>query len=76
MVVNAHGALIAVGVSVARGQKLVLTHHSTGEEQQCQVVHIGQEYHGKTEVAVEFLHPAPHFWHISFPPRDWKQVKT
>jgi hypothetical protein len=35
------------------------------------VVRTNPDADGKTEVAVEFLRPAPEFWRIAFPPDDW-----
>jgi hypothetical protein len=35
------------------------------------VVDAGSKSDGKTEVGIEFLEPAPRFWHIAFPPEDW-----
>ena len=71
LVVNAHGALIALAGKVKRGQKLRLTNVSTQAEELCRVVHLGGATDGKIQVGVEFLNPAPDFWHIAFPPADW-----
>jgi hypothetical protein len=72
LVVNAHGALIALTVEVQPGQELVLKNRVTGEQQECRVVHVGHKQVDKAEVGIAFAHPAPHFWHIDFPPDDWK----
>jgi hypothetical protein len=72
LVVNAPGALIAMFLRVLRGQRLELGNLISGKEQSCCVVYIGGRKSNKTEVGVEFLEPAPHFWNISFPPADWK----
>jgi hypothetical protein len=72
LVVNAHGALIALAVKVQPGQGLVLKNRVSGEQQECSVVHVGEEQADKAEVGIAFAHPAPHFWHIDFPPGDWK----
>jgi hypothetical protein len=29
----------------------------------------------QNEVAIEFTEPAPRFWHIDFPPDDWKLIQ-
>ena len=74
MVVNAHGALIALAMGVQPGQTLVLRNCITGEEQQCSVVHVGQKKADRSEVGIAFARPAPHFWQIDFPPADWKPL--
>jgi hypothetical protein len=71
LVVNAHGALVALAGKVKRGQKLKLTNVSTHAEELCRVVYLGGATDGKIQVGVEFLKPAPDFWHIAFPPEDW-----
>ena len=75
LVVNAHGALVALGAKVKKGQKLRLTNVSTRAEELCQVVYLGTVTEGKTQVGVEFLKPSPDFWHIAFPPEDWVTPK-
>jgi hypothetical protein len=69
-VVNAHGALLQLSLNVKVGQRLIIRHPETQEEQFVRVVRTGQS-EGKTEVAIEFLRPAPKFWRIAFPPEDW-----
>lgn len=72
VVVNAHGALLPLARQVQRGQKLKLTNRTTNEEQECIVAYLGIARGGKTEVGLEFTHPAPGFWRIDFPPADWR----
>lgn len=71
LVVNAHGALIHLSLGVKEGQRLIIRHAETGEEQFVRVVRTGTAQDGKTEVGIEFLRPAPNFWKIAFPPEDW-----
>ena len=71
LVVNLHGALIALSGKVTKGQKLRLTNRATKAEQECRVATLGPISGGKAQVGVEFLKPSPDFWHISFPPEDW-----
>jgi hypothetical protein len=71
LVVNAHGALIALSRKVAAGQELVLKNARSQEERPCKVVYLGHLKSGKIQVGVQFLQPAPRFWHIDFPPKDW-----
>jgi hypothetical protein len=72
LVLNAHGALIALGGKVEKGQTLRLINHATNEEQLCIVMYIGPETAGKAQVGLEFKNPSPDFWRITFPPENWK----
>ena len=73
LVVSAHGALISLAAKVAADQTLLLKHAFSGEEQECRVVFTQKKLTGPTEVGIEFRQPAPGFWHIAFPPVDWRQ---
>jgi PilZ domain len=74
LVVNAHGALITLAAKVSQGQQLELKSVSNPEPQTCKVVYIGPTVQGQTQVGVEFTKPAPHFWHVAFPPENWTPV--
>src|SRR5215471_14035271 len=71
LVVNAHGALLALAMISHSGETLTLKHLLTSEERQVRVVRIEEKRSPPKEVAVEFITPAPNFWHIAFPPEDW-----
>lgn len=71
LVVNAHGALIALAGRVEKGQILHLTSRTMHEGQQCRVTYVGPATGGKAQVGVEFTKPSPDFWRIAFPPEDW-----
>ena len=71
LVVNAHGALVALKGMVAPRQRLFLQNTSSGEEQECRVVSVNKDMTGPPTVAVEFTKPAPSFWRVAFPPSDW-----
>jgi hypothetical protein len=71
LVVNAHGALVALKGMVAPKQRLFLQNTTSGEEQECRVVSVNKELPGPPTVAVEFTTPAPSFWRVAFPPADW-----
>jgi hypothetical protein len=71
LIVNAHGALIALGAKVKNGQTLWIKNQSTHEEQACKVVFLGQPSEVKTQVGIEFTARCPGFWRIAFPPEDW-----
>lgn len=70
--ISAHGGLIVLGASVARGQKLNLANLQTKEETQASVTGLGASYGGLAEVAFEFSHPAPKFWDLNPMPNEWK----
>jgi hypothetical protein len=71
LVVNAHGALIYLDLPVHVGQVVILQCSDTSEEQSCRVSYVNPVSGGKTEVGLEFVKPAPHFWRVAFPPEDW-----
>jgi len=71
VVVSAHGGLIYLDLPVTLGQVIVVKNPETGEEQACRVAFRNKNADGKTEVGLEFVQPAPHFWRVSFPPSDW-----
>jgi hypothetical protein len=37
---------------------------------------VGASLMGKTQVAVEFIKPAPDFWGVETPPKNWKMGQT
>src|SRR5258707_15836826 len=69
--VNAHGAMILLGLKVSIGQLLTLRNSKTGEEIACQVVYVSPHESEKRQLGVDFMNPCPRFWRISFPPPDW-----
>ena len=74
MVVNAHGALISLAANVLQQQTLRIKTGTHREEQTCRVIHAGPLADGVRQIGIEFEQPAPHFWHIAFPPEDWTPV--
>jgi hypothetical protein len=71
-VVNAHGALIYLKLKVVAGQHIAIKNLATDEEHVGRVVRTSSVDAEKSEVALEFMTPAPKFWRISFPPADWE----
>ena len=72
LVISAHGALVTLTDLVTPRQKLQVQNPDSGEHLECRVVTVKKELIGPPTVAVEFNRPAPSFWHIAFPPADWK----
>jgi len=71
LAINAHGALILMEARVISGNKVLMQHKRTQEEQECKVVFLGPVRSGKSEVGLEFCQPRPSFWRVAFPPEDW-----
>ncbi len=71
LVVNAHGALMALAEKVTPKQRLLMQNIDSGEQKECRVVYVKKELAGPTTVAVEFTRPEPSFWRIAYPPDDW-----
>jgi hypothetical protein len=71
LIVNAHGALMRLALTVEMGQLLRIKNAKTLEELVCRVVHLGPDLPGKREVGIEFEDASPRFWRIAFPPSDW-----
>jgi hypothetical protein len=72
LVISVHGALISLVSKIAADQRFILKHGLSGELQECRVVFTRKAI-GPTEVGIEFQRPSSNFWHIAFPPADWKQ---
>lgn len=72
LVVNAHGALLMLAMKVHPGEILTVENGVGRERTQVRVLRLGKKVESKSEVAIEFSSPAPRFWHIDFPPADWK----
>jgi hypothetical protein len=68
VMVNKHGAMIALSRDVHTGQKLLVINKTTKESKECRVADIGPTHGEKRWVGVEFTQPAPEFWGICFPP--------
>ncbi len=67
LVVNRHGALIGLTAKVEKGDTIVMKNCVTQEKQVCKVMYLGRMVEGKNQVGVEFVEPAPDFWHVAFP---------
>jgi hypothetical protein len=72
-VVNAHGGLMKLKMTLQAGQPITLINEKTKAQQGCRVVRVETSEAGMSAVAFEFDQPAPHFWPITFPPADWSQ---
>ncbi|HKF53609.1 MAG TPA: hypothetical protein VKB26_14940 [Candidatus Acidoferrales bacterium] len=70
--VNVHGALLLCPENFLPGQRFILEHGMSRERIGCRVTRKPQSGTGGFQVPVEFDQAAPGFWHITFPPIDWK----
>jgi len=71
LVVNAHGALIALATPVVAGQQILVANKATRASIECRIVYLGNAQGGKTQMGIEFVKPSSTFWQIDFPPDDW-----
>jgi hypothetical protein len=71
LVVNAHGGLMKLKAELLVGQPFILVNPQSGIEQSCRVVRVDQPTADYFAVAFEFDLPAPKFWPVTFPPKDW-----
>lgn len=66
---NAHGALLALRTNVSLGLRLVLSNPQNWDEREARVSRLGMLDGQRTQVAIEFVHPAPEFWPAGAPPK-------
>jgi hypothetical protein len=64
IIVNAHGALILLAAPVTVQQIVRVENCNSKEELLCRVACLGSSFMGKTQVAIEFIMPAPKFWQV------------
>lgn len=74
LVVSAHGALFPLTDMVVPLQRLLVQNPNSGQHLECRVISVLKGPIGPPKVAVEFIRPAPTFWHLAFPPTDWKST--
>ncbi len=72
--VNDHGATVVCSRSLAADTKLQIQNDRTRQRVPCRVTRNPRETPEGYVIPVEFETPAPGFWHISFPPTDWKSL--
>jgi hypothetical protein len=70
--VNDHGALLLSPENFLQDDRFVLEHGHSRQRMGCRVTRKPEAIQGGFQVAVEFDQPALGFWHIAFPPTDWK----
>jgi hypothetical protein len=70
--VNHNGAMIILKQSLPTETRLVLEHAGTKERVPCKVIRSAQSMPEGFHTPIEFETPSPNFWHIAFPPADWR----
>jgi hypothetical protein len=70
--VNDHGAMVLCKRTVGVGATIELQNDRTQQKQTCRVVRAPAQSQQSFLIPLEFVSSAPGFWHISFPPADWK----
>jgi hypothetical protein len=70
--VNHNGALLVLNQSLPINTHLVLEHATTKDRIPCKVIRSAQSMPEGFHTPVEFDTPSPNFWHIAFPPPDWR----
>lgn len=75
LVVNAHGALIALTTRLAPNQQVMISNPASQVTLLGRVIHTGTTQGGKMQLGLEFAKPAPSFWQIDFPPEDWLSIE-
>ncbi len=73
--VNDHGAMLLCSRTLSAETRLELQQDRTRQKLACRVTRTPRESPEGYLVPVEFETPAPGFWHISFPPADWKPLE-
>jgi hypothetical protein len=71
LVVNEHGAMIALAGKVEVGETLRLFNPGTNLEMSCMVSYVGTPTDGRAQVGLKFLTSSPQFWAIAFSSDVW-----
>jgi hypothetical protein len=75
-VVNAHGGLLTLRMELLAEQEFLLKNLKTGMSRRCGVVRTEKSANNEFLIAFQFATPAPDFWPITFPPKDWQALET
>jgi hypothetical protein len=74
LVVNTHGAMLCVQQNLAADTHLELEHNRSQERRRARVTRKPQSSPDGWLVPVEFEEESRDFWHVSFPPANWKPL--
>lgn len=70
--VNSHGAMVCTAKNIPMETVIEVEHRVTKERLSGRVVRQAQNSAEGYLIPIEFESPSGDFWHISFPPSDWK----
>ena len=73
--VNVHGAMICAAINPAADAKFEIEHKMSRERKIVRVTRAPKSSAEGFLIPVEFETPSADFWHISFPPTDWKPLE-
>jgi hypothetical protein len=72
--VNIHGAMVCASRNLAAGTRVEIEHKLSGERMAGRVTRQPQNTSEGYLIPVEFEKASADFWHVSFPPSDWKPL--
>jgi hypothetical protein len=75
LVVNSHGAMLCLAQHLGIDTRMEVEHKGTKERRSGRVTRQPQTSPEGYLVPVEFDDPSGDFWHVSFPPADWKPLE-
>lgn len=70
--VNDHGAMLLCSRTLPADTKLEIQNDRTRQRLPCRVTRTPRDTPEGCLIPIEFDTPSPGFWHISFPPTNWK----
>jgi hypothetical protein len=70
--VNIHGAMVCASRTFPANARVGIQHKLSGERMSGRVTRQPQSTPEGFLIPVEFDKPSTEFWHVSFPPSDWK----
>jgi hypothetical protein len=74
LVVNSHGAMLCVSQNLPTETQLEIERKQTHQRLHARVTRRAQSSPEGWLVPVEFEQASEEFWHVTFPPADWKPV--
>jgi hypothetical protein len=72
--INLHGAMICAAVNLPAEARCEIEHKMTQERIPVRVTRKPKGSPEGFQIPIEFETPSADFWHISFPPDDWKPL--
>lgn len=75
LAVNSHGAMLCLIQNMDVNTRMEVEHKGTKERRWGRVTRQPQTSPEGYLVPVEFDNPSGDFWHVSFPPADWKPME-